>query len=88
MASQSDYENALLEAIDYLIDKRVENLDRDKTITATIVKCENALTQEYEIYYNNGYLTAYAQADASYRENQTVYVLVPLGDFSQRKTIR
>ena len=87
MASQSDYENALLEAIDYLIDKRVENLDRDKTITATIVKCENALTQEYEIYYNNGYLTAYAQADASYRENQTVYVLVPLGDFSQRKTI-
>ena len=87
MAEQSELEQALLEAMDYLVNNRVENLDRDKTITATIVSCSNALTQEYQIQYNNGFLTAYAQEGASFKANELVYVLVPLGDFSQKKTI-
>ena len=87
MANQYDYEQALLSAIDYIVNNRVENIDRDKTITATIVSCNNALTREYSIQYNNGYITAYAQEGASYSSNQTVYVLVPLGDFSKKKTI-
>lgn len=87
MANQYDYEQALLSAIDYIVNNRVENIDRDKTITATIVSCNNALTREYSIQYNNGYITAYAQEGASYSANQTVYVLVPLGDFSKKKTI-
>lgn len=85
--NQSDYENSLVEAINYLVNNRVENIDRDKTITATIVSCSNALTQEYQIQYNNGFLTAYAQDGASFATNETVYVLVPLGDFSKKKTI-
>lgn len=87
MANQAELEEALLEAIDFFVNNRVQNLDRDKTITATIVSCSNALTQEYKIQYNNGFLTAYAQEGASFSPNETVYVLVPLGDFSKRKTI-
>lgn len=87
MATQSDYENALLDAINYCINNRVENLDRDKTITATIVSCSNALIGEYKVSYNDGFLDAYAQDGASFSPNQTVYVLVPEGDFSKRKTI-
>lgn len=87
MANQSELEKSLLEAIGYLVDNRVQNVDRDKTITATIVSCDNALEGKYKIQYNDGILTAYAQDGTSYNTNQTVYVLVPLGDFSKKKTI-
>ena len=87
MANQSELEKSLLEAIGYLVDNRVQNVDRDKTITATIVSCDNALEGKYKIQYNDGILTAYAQDGASYNTNQTVYVLVPLADFSKKKTI-
>ena len=87
MANQTDLEKSLLEAIGYLVDNRVQNLERDKTITATIVSCDNALEGKYKIQYNDGILTAYAQEGASYNANQTVYVLIPLGDLSQKKTI-
>ena len=80
-------QEAILTAVDYLVSNRIEKIDRDKTIVATIVSCNNALTQEYKVSYNNGFLTAYAQEDASYNPNQQVYVLVPSGDFSKKKMI-
>lgn len=81
------YQDALAESIDYLIKNRVDKLDRDKTITATIVTCLNSLTQEYKVEYNNGMFTAYAPEGSSYRQNQMVYVLVPEGDFTKKKMI-
>lgn len=80
------YQDALFESMEYLLKDRVNKLDRDKTITATIVLCVNALTGEYKVNYNNGFITAYAEG-ASYSPNQTVYVLVPEGDFTKRKII-
>lgn len=80
-------QEAILTAVDYLVSNRIDKIDRDKTIVATIVSCSNALTQEYKVSYNNGFLTAYAQEDASYNPNQEVYVLVPSGDFSKKKMI-
>ncbi len=81
------YQDAILNAVDYLVNNRVSSLDRDKTITATIVACNNAITQEYKISYNGGYLLAYAQENASYKRDTSVFVLVPEGDFSKKKTI-
>ena len=81
------FQDALAESISYLVDNKVGKLDRDKTITATIVVCNNSLTHEYKVSYNNGFFNAYASGDATYRQNQLVYVLVPEGDFSKRKMI-
>ena len=81
------FQDALTESIDYLVKNRINKLDRDKTITATIVTCVNSLTQEYKVNYNNGYITAYAAEDANYRQNQMVYVLVPEGDFTKKLII-
>lgn len=87
MADESKYQKSILDAIDYLVNNRVQNLDRDKTIVAGIVACSNALKQEYKVSYNGGTIVAYAQDGANYERNQSVYVLVPQGDFSARKTI-
>ena len=83
----SDLQGSLLQAIDYLVNNRVDKIKKDTTITATIKKCNNALTQEYQVHYNGGFLTAYAQEGVSYSENQEVYVLIPENDWSKKKLI-
>lgn len=83
----SDLQGSLLQAIDYLVNNRINKINRDVTLTATIKKCVNSLTQEYQVNYNGGFLSAYAQEGASYGENTPVFVLVPEGDFTKRKMI-
>ena len=83
----SDLQGSLLNAIDYLVNNRIDKINKDVTLTATIKKCTNSLTGEYQINYNGGFLTAYAQEDTSYSDNQLVYVLVPENDWSKRKLI-
>lgn len=80
-------QDAILDAIDTLVNNRIDKMQVDKTVTATIVKCTNSITGEYLCSYNGGNLYAYALENASYTTGSTVYVLVPLGDFSKKKTI-
>lgn len=83
----SDLQGSLLQAIDYLVNNRIDKINKDVTLTATIKKCVNSLTQEYQVNYNGGFLSAYAQEGVSYGENTSVFVLVPEGDFTKRKLI-
>lgn len=87
MATESNLQESLLQAIDYLVNNRVDKINKDQTISCTIKSCANSLTGEYQVNYNGGFLIAYAQEGASYSENSKVYVLVPEGDFSKRKLI-
>ena len=85
MANQ--IQEAILSAVDTLVNNRIDKIEADKTVTATIVQCTNSLTNEYKVSYNGGMMFAYAQDGTSYSQNATVYVLVPQGDFTQKKTI-
>ena len=80
-------QDAILDAVETLFKNRIDKLEVDKTVTATIIKCTNSITGEYLCSYNGGNLYAYALENASYTTGSTVYVLVPLGDFSKKKTI-
>lgn len=83
----NEFQDSIFKAIDTLLDKRVENLDLDKTITATIDTCANLLENMYVINYQGGKTYAYAQSGATYTKDQRVYVLVPEGDFTKKKII-
>ena len=83
----NELQSSLLNAIDYLVNNRIDKINKDTTITCTVKKCENALTGQYSVNYNGGFLTAYAQENVSYDENASVFVLVPEGDFTKRKLI-
>lgn len=83
----NEYQEALLNAMKVVAGQIVERTAMDKTVTATIVSYNNALTGEYKVSYNGGEMLAYANDGASYSENSTVYVLVPEGDFTKRKII-
>lgn len=81
-------QQSLLEATDYLIKERVSELQLDKTIICSIIGCTNSMTGEYKVQYQDGFFTAYAQnLDISYALDELVYVLVPLGDFTNTKLI-
>lgn len=84
MASIQD---SILQAVDTLVANRVSQIVTDQTVIATIAGCNNALTREYYVTYNGGKMKAYAQEGASYSTGQSVYVLVPQGDFTNEKTI-
>jgi len=40
----NELQNSLLNAIDYLVNNRIDRINKDTTITCTIKKCENTLT--------------------------------------------
>ena len=82
-----NFQNSLLKAIDTLASYRIDQMDADKTVVATIVQCTNALTGEYLVKCDGGNMKAYAQGEATYSQDETVYVLVPKGDYTQKKMI-
>lgn len=80
-------QDAILQAIDNLAKDRINKLQTDKTVTATIVQCTNSLTGEHQVNYQGGNFVAYSEDGTSYSKNDSVYVLIPEGNFSQRKII-
>ena len=87
MSNTMELQDAILKAIDSLTKNRIERLQLDKTITGSIIKCNNALTREYKVSYNGGSLTAYAKEGETYTNGNSVYVLVPENDFTKQKII-
>lgn len=84
----NEMQSSILKAIDILVNNKIDSLEVDRTITAIITKCVNIVTGEYKVEYQGGIFTAYAQdLEATYTQNQAVYVLVPEANFSKKKYI-
>lgn len=83
----ANLQDVVLEAVDTIVSNRIEQIATDKTVTATVAGCTNSLTGEYLVSYNGGKLKAYAQEGNTYTQGQSVYVLVPEGDFTKKKNI-
>ena len=87
MAMTNDMQNSLCTAIDTIVERRIEQLELDKTVVASIEQCVNSLTRQYRVQYKGGSMLAYAQSDESYTPNTSVYVSIPRNDFSAKKWI-
>ena len=81
MAQQKDIANTLFEAIDILVDKKIEGVQFDKTITATITDASNAANGEYIVSDGSVKFKAYCN-NTKYRQNEQVMVTIPQGDFN------
>lgn len=82
-----NYQDALMKAIETISKSQVDNLATDKTVTATISSCSDLLTNEYKVSYNGGIMTVYGTSGKTYAKGNSVYVLVPEGDFTKKKLI-
>lgn len=83
----SDIGKSLISAMQQIVDKTIERTPTDVTITATIKRLVEAARNKYEISYGGGIAYAYSDNGTSYIEGQAVYVLVPQGDYTNKKII-
>lgn len=80
-------EQQICDAIDMLINKRVANLQFDKTVRATIKSIEDPSIGKYLVQYQDSSFFAYSDPDKSYKVGAQVYVEIPSSDFNKTKII-
>lgn len=79
--------DSLLKAIQTVVDNSVSNIVADVTITATIKRLDSAASNRYLITYAGGEAYAYSENGLGYSANDLVYVLVPEGNYTNKKII-
>lgn len=78
----------ILQAVEIVADEKISKLEYDKTIRATIFSIVNLDTGEYKVRYNGNIFSAFAtDLKATYKIDDSVYVIVPEGKFSNKKMI-
>lgn len=82
----SDYIESIFQGFEILIDKKLEDLEYDKTVICTITDSSDSKNGTYRV--TDGSLSYLAYSDKStYRDGEQVRVNIPQGDFSKRKFI-
>ena len=88
--AQQNYQRSVLDAINTVVQRRIDGLKLDKTVVGIIDK-HIGMTAGYPLYqvkYEGGVFTATARdASESYARNTAVYVMIPQSDFSKEKFI-
>ena len=81
-------EDAIVEAIEIIADKKIAQAGYDKTIKAVINNVLDSAAGKYEIKYQDSLFEAYAtSSDLNYQKGQVVSILIPGNDWSRVKTI-
>lgn len=70
-----------------IADNAMSKIKTDQTIVATIQQVDKEDLTKYYVSTGATKFYAYSDKDTRYKKNQQVYVLVPQGDYTQRKII-
>ena len=82
----ADYAETLFQAVDILLNKKIEQIKFDQTIKATVIDTSKADIGEYLVSTGEAKFIAYS-TETKYRENETVMVTIPQGDYNNQKII-
>lgn len=82
----ADINEQICKAVDIIVSKKLESINFDSTIIATIV--DNREAKQYKYICSNGssQFVAYAK-ETNYKINESVYVTIPNNDYDQQKII-
>ena len=83
---EKDYSQMLCEAVDYLIDAKLENISYDTTILCIIEDDSRADEGIYTVSYGSTKYEAISK-DTKYKKGMNVYVQIPQGDWTEQKII-
>ena len=84
--AQQKVSDTLFEALDIIINKRIEAVQKDKTILCVVEDNSKAEEGEYIVSNASAKFTAYSE-NTAYRNGQNVWVLIPEGDYNNEKKI-
>jgi hypothetical protein len=85
MKREKEINNAILNAIDILINRRLETSNFNTTIYGIIE--ENIEGNQYKVTYQDSSIVAYSSTDKKYKPGVGVYVLITNGDINETKFI-
>ena len=81
-----DYNEIICQAIDTIVQSRLNSLSFNRTITCTIIDNSQRMKGKYRVQY--GSMTFYAYSENfEYAKNEAVQVLIPNGDYNSQKII-
>ena len=83
----NDFQKEILKTIDIMADKKIEQIQLDKTIIATITAHPTPSQNLYRILYQGIEYDVFSSTNESYSVNDSVLVLVPDNQFSNKKII-
>lgn len=83
---KKDVAETLLEAVDIVVNKRLEGIKFDTTDVATIIDDKSAKIGKYIVSTGSVSYVAYSN-DTTYRSGDCVYVTIPNGDYDNQKII-
>lgn len=81
-----DYNEIICQAIDTIVQKRISEIRFDETIVCTIIDNKEKDFGKYRVQYGSMIFDAYSE-NTKYDCDISVYVLVPKGDYTQKKII-
>ena len=82
-----DMAEELFQAVDTLINKRIEKVRFDETVEATVKDDAEADRGKYVLTTGDASFVAYSASDTKYRKGEAVLVTIPQGDFDKQKMI-
>lgn len=81
-------EDAIVEAIQIIADKKIAQASFDKTIKAVVNRVLDETTGKYQVRYQDSLFQAYATSSKlNYQKDQMVSILIPGNDWDRVKTI-
>ena len=84
--AEKDYAETLFQAIDLLVNKRIESVKFDETIDAVVVDASKASSGQYVVSTGNAKFVAYS-LETTYKKNDAVMVTIPQGNYDNQKMI-
>lgn len=82
----ADYAEQILQAVDVVVQERLRGIKYDTTIECQITDAKDAEKGQYIVSNGSAVFVAYS-TETNYRENDTVLVSIPNGDYNKQKTI-
>ena len=84
--ANKDFSEDLFQAMEQIINAKLAEVKFDKTILCTITDNSNASTGQYQVTDGSVTFEAYSE-NTEYSKDSQVYVLIPQGDWNNRKQI-
>lgn len=81
-------QESIFQAIDVIAEKKINEIKFDKTVECIIIDDTKADSGEYSAKYQDIIIPVFSNSNTiKYKIDDNIYVLVPQGDFSNKKTI-
>lgn len=81
-----DYNEIICQAIDTIVQQRISQIKFDETIVCIVIDNARREQGRYTVQYGSMVFEAYGE-NTTYEKNTQVYVLIPKGDYTQKKII-